>query len=106
MNPPCALCQREGGVALTASGSFLTPQESVPPYTTRQWLTDERGARVGECWDWEPMCAIHAHRTTEAWWQERRRAREYDRDVRRAAPPARQDPVSAVGDVARDVLGG
>ena len=63
MNPPCGPCQIHNGY--TFYGKHYPPTESIPPYTGRQWFTDDHGARIGECWHYEPMCAYHAHQATE-----------------------------------------
>ncbi len=65
MNPPCGPCQREGGFQPEWASKPFPPQESVPPYTGKQFLTDEKGNKIGECWPYEPMCSHHARRLTE-----------------------------------------
>ncbi len=68
--PPCGPCQQEGGFRVKPGGQLYPPTESVPPYTGRQHLTGPAGERVGSLWEFEPMCAVHAHAMTEHVYRE------------------------------------
>ena len=88
-NPPCGPCQRDGGYRLTASArDQIQPQESIPPYTGRQYISDERGQKTAECWAYEPMCAHHARQVIEAQWTTATRS-QFTPEAWRAAQAAK-----------------
>lgn len=83
-NPPCAICQRRKGYQISPGGTMYPPTESIPPFTGRQFLTDDKTppSRTGECWNYEPSCAVHAHEIIEAEWAATLSAREVNRGIR------------------------
>jgi hypothetical protein len=68
VNPPCNVCQYEGGFRIKPGGTLYPPAESAPPFTGKQWHSDDAGSRTGDCWEDVPMCAAHATQYTAVTW--------------------------------------